>query len=277
MHFCITGTGRCGTRLFRNLFNSHPQLYVYNETHWIPKMFEFFGSGKANVATLIDIVRRTYFITGEPVTALDALDLTTIFSDQTHITVAEFCNILGLSFAHHHGKKIWADKTPDYGPYLHTLQVLWPKCRVVHVIRHGKEVALSMSRHPGFRWMASAREMWWCPASFNNYYQAMEIKDQPFADYIALWYWRLLRIRNEAKRLRRGSYLEVKFEDMIERPAATLKKIAAFVKIPIPKNWLNTVADIIDVDRIHCRADSIPHTEFKTEHRQLLKALGYDY
>lgn len=276
MHFCITGTGRCGTKLLRNMFNTHPDIYVYDETHWIPKMFEFFGTGEADVDSLIDIIRRTYYPTGTPVTELDEVSLVSELSGRTRMTVAEFCNILGNSFARRHGKILWADKTPDYGPHLQSLQLLWPKCRIVHIIRHGLEVAVSMSRHPGFRWMASAREMWWESASFNRYYQMVDTVDRPFLEYVDLWYWRLLRIQNEASRLSPGSYVEVRLEDLIQWPEDTLKKIATFVEVSAPEGWLNEAAHIIDIDRLHHHAKNIPANELSPRHRDLLTTLGYE-
>ena len=275
MHFCITGTGRCGSKLLRTLFNTHPELYVYNETHWIPKMFEFFGTGEAEVESLIKIIRRTYHVTGVPVTPLNETDLATALSAQTSMTVAQFCDALGLAVAQRHGKTRWADKTPDYGPYLHVLQTLWPACRFIHLVRHGLEVALSMSWHPGFRWMTSAQEMWWCPASFNHYYQAVDTVDRPFTAFLDLWYWRLLRIRNEATRLHPGSYLEIRFDDLIERPEATLKKIAAFVGLSAPADWLTEAVDLIEPNHIRCHAREIPDDDLEPRHQDLLTSLGY--
>jgi sulfotransferase family protein len=276
MHFCITGTGRCGTKLLRNIFNAHPHIYVYDETHWIPRMFEFFGTGEAKVDSLIEIIRHTYHVTGVRVTELNEAYLTTELAGRTRMTVAEFCDILGNSLARRHGKMLWADKTPDYGPHLQSLQLLWPKCRIVHITRHGLEVAMSMSRHPAFRWMVSAREMWWESASFNHYYQMVGTVKQPFMAYIELWYWRLLRIRNEATRLNPGSYLEVKLEDLVKGPEDTLRKIAAFVAVSAPEDWLNEAVNTIDIDRIHCHAADIPSDGLESQHRELLTTLGYD-
>ena len=258
------------------MFNAHPHIYVYDETHWIPKMFEFFGTGEAEVGLLIEIVRRTHHVTGVRATELDEAHLTTELSGRTRMTVAEFCDILGNSFARRHGKTLWADKTPDYGPHLQSLQLLWPKCRVVHITRHGLEVAMSMSRHPAFRWMASAREMWWESASYNHYYQMVGTVKRPFVDYVELWYWRLLRIRNEATRLSPGSYLEVKLEDLVKEPEDTLRRIAAFVGVSAPEDWLAEAVDIIDIDRIHCHAKNIPTHGLNSRHRDLLTTLGYD-
>lgn len=275
MHFGIIGTGRSGTTLLCNLFNTHPEFYVFNETHWIPKMFEFYGTGKAPVTALLDIVRRTYHITGLPVTPLDDLPVASAFAGQSRMTVAAFCNALGMVLAQQHGKARWADKTPDYGPCLQMLQTLWPQCRFVHMVRHGLEVALSMSRHPGFRWMASSREMWWYPASFNGYYQVVETTDCPFAEFIDLWYTRLLRIRNEATRLQPGSYLEVRFEDLLAEPEATLASIASFIGSTAPTKWLAEAATLVDGGRVHCQAENIPQDDLDMQHRDLLNELGY--
>lgn len=276
MHFCITGTGRSGTKLLRNLFNSHPDLYVYNETHWIPKMFEFFGTDIADVDMLIEIIKRTYHVLGMPVTELDEDWLSSLFANHSRLTVVEFCDRLSTAIAQQHGKRLWADKTPDYGPHLQTLQILWPQCKIVHLIRNGKEVALSMSHHPGFRWMASAHDMWWGSASFNQYYQAIEVNDRPFTDYLDLWYWRLLRIRNESERLHPNSYLEVQFEDLLEQSEPTLTKIAEFVKLPASTQWLAESNEIIDINHIRCHAENVADDVLEPYHRALLANLGYE-
>ena len=135
---------------------------------------------------------------------------------------------------------------------------------------------MSMSRHPGFRWMTAAREMWWESTSYHRYHQTVDTAKRPFLDYIELWYWRLLRIRNEATRLSPASYSEIRLEDLIEWPEETLKRVASFVRVSAPEDWLTDAVDIIDTDRIRCHAKSIPADELKPWHRDLLTALGYD-
>ena len=40
------------------MMNLHPDLFVFDETHWIPKMYDYYGAAEAETDTLIDIVRR---------------------------------------------------------------------------------------------------------------------------------------------------------------------------------------------------------------------------
>ncbi len=275
MRFCITGTGRSGTTLLRHLFNMHPEVFVYHESHWIPKMVEFFGSGEGDVHRLIAVVEKTFHVTGKPVTILDRARLDAALAGRDRMTVREFCDILGGCFAEAAGKRYWADKTPDYGPYLETLQRLWPQCRFVHVVRHGLETALSMSRHPGFRWMASAGEMWWVQPSYNKYFERHPTRDVPLEEFVALWYWRFQRIRDEASRLLPGSYLEVRFEDLIARPAELLKQVADHVGLAADPNWLACATPLVDPRRVQCDALAIVAPRLQPAQERLLAALGY--
>ena len=49
-----------------------------------------------------------------------------------------------------------------------------------------------MANHPGYRWLAAARETWWCPPSFNDYYTVVSPEDRPIEEFIALWCRRFL-------------------------------------------------------------------------------------
>ena len=276
MRFCIVGTGRCGTSLLRQLFNSHPHVFVFGETHWIPKMFEFFGTGEADANALIDIIQRTYHELGNPVTPLDEELLKFVLErTQKTTTVQEFCNTLGMAFAERDNKRYWADKTPDYGPYMHMLSELWPDCKFVHIIRNGLETAVSMSRHHGFQWMVATGERWWVPASFNRYYQAAPKADKPFESFLDLWYWRLQRIRNEATRLSPGNYMEVRFDELLENPGRTLSNIAEFVDLPAEHTCLSQAAARVDPSSTKSSAHDFDGTALSVRTRTLLENLGY--
>ena len=276
MKFCVVGTGRCGTNLLQRLLNHHPDLFVFNETHWIPKMFEFFGTGAADVDTLLSIVKRTNHVTDLPVLEFDADEFLDGLEGGTRLTVAEFCNRLGSFMANREGKSVWADKTPDYGPYLNVLQTIWPECKFIHLIRHGAEVSLSMSAHPGFRWMAVSKEQWWVNPSFNKYYQAHAVSERPIIEFIELWYNRLQRIRNEALRVPADNYLELRFEQLINNTDETLMQLAHFVDLDISDSWISEASALVDPGKIKCKASNIARNEFLEHHITLLNSLGYE-
>jgi len=275
MRFCIVGTGRCGTTLLWQMMDLHPEVYVFRESHWIPKMYELFGTGQGSAADLVDIVLRTTFVTGDLVFPGEDPMLETLFPVPERIGVAAFCNRIGTELARREGKQIWADKTPDYGPYMQMLQTLWPSCRFIHLIRNGAEVTRSMSGHPGFRWMASAGESWWVSASFNEYHRSIEVEDRPLEEYGALWYRRLQRIRNEAERLLPGTYKEVRFEDLLETPEVVLTQLSDFVGLEVSEEWLRAAVSIVDYERFEGREPVESESVLTEEQLHLMKELGY--
>ena len=257
------------------MLNLHPEIFVFPETHWIPKMYEAFGTGPGCFEDLVSIVERTHHVTGEPVTALEASRLEKRFCDLPRPTVRQFCDRLGRMFAEDAGKMDWADKTPDYGPYLTILQNLWPECRFVHVIRDGTAVVASMAGHPGYRWLASAAETWWCPASFNGYYTAVREADLELSHFVKLWYRRLSRIRDELGRLEPASFREIRFEDLIDAPEETVSAVAAFLELDPNAEWLSRAVQEVQPDRIHSKP-SVEVIGLLTEsQRNLLSDLGY--
>jgi hypothetical protein len=224
-------------------------VFVFPETHWVPKMYEFFGTGTGPVTELVSIVLRTTHVTGQPVMTCDEAALRRHFRDGGEMSVADFCDRLGRMFADAEGKRYWGDKTPDYGGYLGILKTLWPATRFVHLIRDGVAVALSMSRHPGYQWLAAACEASWVPPSFNGYYRSVPAREVRLDDYARLWERRLTRIRNEASRLPAESVLEIRFEDLLERPAPTLREICAFTGLAIDPSWESAAAARLDRTR----------------------------
>ena len=114
------------------------------------------------------------------------------------------------------------------------------------------------------------------PASFNGYHRVIEPADRPFRDFIALWYRRLRRIRDEAQRLAPGSYLEVRFEDLVEKPRPTLLQLSRFVGLDAPEEWLRDAISRIDLEWARSRktSDELEASLEPSQH-QLLVELGY--
>jgi len=275
MRFCIVGTGRCGSTLLRNMLNMHPETFVFPETHWIPKMYEMFGEQPANPESLMSIVQRTHHVTGKPVTSIESADLESGLGGMGTPTVREFCDRLGQHFAAEAGKKYWADKTPDYGPHMEMLQRLWPDCKFVHLIRDGGAVACSMAKHIGYRWLATAGEDWWGQPSFNGYHTVIEIEERPLQEFAALWYRRITRIRDELTRVRQGSSLEVRFEDLIASPTVLLHEIADFLDLESPEDWIAGAAQQVQPEKIRSRATAEVIGVLTSNQRRLLTDLGY--
>lgn len=277
MKLCIVGTGRCGTTLIWRMLNDHPDLFVFRETHWLPALHEAFGTTPASTEAMLDLVKRTRFVTGEPTTPLDEAAFRTSSRYCSEMTVRSFADALGQSHAEAQGKRSWGDKTPDYGYFLGTLQVYWPNVRIVHLIRDGVATAASMSRHAGYRGLAALRRVHWCPLAVDYQPPETPFPEAEMSHFANLWHDRLVRIRDEATRLQPGSYLEVRHEAVLAKPELELTRIAEFAKLSEDPSWLARVPSFVDPNRTMARRrpmEALRH--FGERPTQLLSDLGYE-
>jgi hypothetical protein len=252
MQVCIVGTSRCGTTLLRNLLDRHPSIGLFNETHWIPKMYEFYGTQRVHWKHLFDIAEKTTWDTGRDLFSVNAeitgygnrdeviRDFSLALKKKGKVNIQEFNQILAeILFP---GTSMWGDKTPDYGFYMGLIQQLWPECRFVHMVRDGLSTALSMSGHSGCMLMVSNGYDNWCSLSYDHIYERYSVLDLPMESYVASWVRRLQRIRDEAQRLKEGSYLEMRYEALLKEPKKSLIEVVNFLGLDSPHDWLDLCA-----------------------------------
>jgi hypothetical protein len=120
--------------------------------------------------------------------------------------VAELFDAVQQDYAQRRGKTRWADKTPRYAVHLDQIDALFPTCQVVHVIRDGRDV------------VASHRDRW-------GYLSALKA--------IRKWPWYVRAARAAGARLAaQDRYYEVRYEELVADPEATLRKLLGFLGEP---------------------------------------------
>lgn len=274
MEFCVVGTGRCGSNLLQKMLNCHPDLFVFNETHWFSTLHEWFGTQSVPPDAMLDVVQRSKHVDGSIITDLSSTGFISKTDLPPQLSPSEFFDSLGQFFAQQQGKSLWADKTPDYGYMTSILQAHWPKCKIIHLIRDGAAVARSMSKHPGYQALAALGRPFWCPLAL-DYQASAPPKESHISQYVDLWYQRLMRTRDEANRLHAGSYMEVRYEDILTAPEACLTRIAAFTGLPADEDWLKSASGLINpaVAEKPRPLHLIEH--FQAPQLNLMQSLGY--
>jgi len=111
------------------------------------------------------------------------------------------------------GKKRWGDKTTWYLDYLHQIDQYFPESKYVHIIRDGRAVAASFKRVP-------------------HLHNGME-------RVASEWLWGARSIMKFGKRVSAKRYLEVKYEQLVERPEHELRRICEFIHEPYDSQMLN--------------------------------------
>ncbi|MEO6326492.1 MAG: sulfotransferase, partial [Thermoanaerobaculia bacterium] len=107
-------------------------------------------------------------------------------------------------YAARHGKPRWGDKTPNYVFHLSAIESLLPEARFIHIIRDGRDVALSL------------RPLWFSPG------------DDP-ATLAQQWRSFVSSARLQGAGCR--SYLEIRYEALVLDPETSLRRLADFVDL----------------------------------------------
>ncbi|MDO6746273.1 sulfotransferase family protein [Gilvimarinus sp. 1_MG-2023] len=255
MKICIVGTSRCGTTLLRGLIHSHPDIFVFNETHWLPKMFEFVGTQRVHYKRLLQIAEKTTWDSGRNLfdvnlayskhDSYDSLcaDLHQRLRNRGFVTIPEF--MTEFAYATFGEDVHWGDKTPDYGFYMGIIHELWPNCRFIHITRDGLATSRSMSKHPGCQLMIGAGYDNWCSLSYDGLYEKYQARQLTLKAYVSSWRRRIERIRNEATRIPPELYLECSYDQLLADPITVLTNIANFSQLNLDNNWLSTSMDMI--------------------------------
>jgi hypothetical protein len=112
------------------------------------------------------------------------------------------------------GKPRWGDKTPMYMRHLPLLRRLFPTAQYVHLIRDGRDAALSFLSLPE----GIAFETWAHPRSVG--------------DFACLWRTEVAAARGHGRRVRAARYLEVRYEALVADAEAVLRRICSFAGLP---------------------------------------------
>ena len=123
------------------------------------------------------------------------------------------------------GKTRWGDKTPYYALHLDKLIEWWPNARIIHLVRDGRDVALSLfGRKHDF-------------SAYNIYYAA-----QYWQKYVDV-------CRGQGGRLPASQYLEIRYEDILNGKDAAMRSICDFIGEPIPDMAIQPKYGIADSAR----------------------------
>jgi hypothetical protein len=204
----FVGCGRSGTTLLRAMFDAHRDVAVPDEVAFIiryarphyawqygwPRTFD-----AAKCANLIvaDSSFRRWPITGAEARAAISEAVPASFAD----TIRELYSLAAAQ----RGKPRYADKTPMHVLHLRRLARLFPEARFVHVVRDGRDVAMSY------------RSVDWGPTTVE--------------DAAMRWRRSVLRGRRDGARLGPGRYREVRYEELVADPERVLRELCGFLAL----------------------------------------------
>jgi hypothetical protein len=208
----LVGSPRSGTTLLRLMLDAHPLLAIPPETGFIPAVAALSGTSTQRRAAFAARLTLSSGWSGNwPDFGLSAESLWAKLQAVEPFDSSTGLRVFYQLYAGRFGKPRWGDKTPLYCRHLQRIQDVLPEARFIHLIRDGRDVAVSLRR----RWFSPGHS----------------IERQA-------WFWRrnIERARREASCCRH--YLEVRYEALVLNPEATLRRICAFIDLAFDASML---------------------------------------
>ena len=196
----VVGLGRSGTTLLRLMLDAHPELAIPPETYFATGVIRMYRKGDPQPSETADYLAGLRRWGDFGISREELLErLTRAAASDAQAALRAFYEV----YAAKQHKPRWGDKTPGYGVQMRRISRTLPEARFVHLIRDGRDAALSRARASGKR-----------------------VRPQKAA---ARWRDRIVETRAQAARV--PHYCEARYEDLVRDPEGSLRRILSFVDL----------------------------------------------
>lgn len=198
--FFIVASARSGTTFLRLTLNAHPEIAVPPESRFVTELWEGHDEVEAHsfLARLADHKRfRAWELSIDEVAAQ--------IGDRKTLAYADAIACAYKAYAQKEGKAFWGDKTPRYVEHIPFLVKLFPTARFIHLVRDGRNVALS--------------------------YSHVDFGPSTVAKAARLWGRRVAAGIRDGRALPEGRYIEVRQEELAADPQTQVRAVCDFVGV----------------------------------------------
>jgi len=200
----VLGVRRSGTTLLRVMLDRHSELAVPDESYFVPQVADR-HRGRIDVEAFSEDLRRLTTLREwgvDPEAVRARL--------RPGATVGEGIAAVYQTYADRQGKTRWGDKTPMYMEHLTLLERLFPGAQYVHLIRDGRDAALSFLAVP---W-GIMTGTWAHPRDAEG--------------FACQWRTEVGAARALGRRVGEERYLEVRYEQLVAEPESVLRRVCTF-------------------------------------------------
>lgn len=199
----IVGHPRSGTTLLRFMLSSHSRIHIPDETGFVPFLRPDVSAPLSTdqVTAVVHRIGRLNRFWADMVPDIDEFyralpepTLSAVLDALYRQRIAEF------------GAARWGDKTPLYVQYIPTLLTLFPQANFIHMIRDGRDAALSALA----KWGAERRYL--------------------DVFYLMVNWNRNVRAGCKAKNIvPAGQYAEFHYEELVSTPEVIIRRVCEFL------------------------------------------------
>jgi hypothetical protein len=205
----VVGVPRSGTTLLRLMLDAHPELAIPAESGLLLSII-----GRSFAAGPISPIELYRLAVESPTWADSGLSpdeylnrLVSLYPFSISGGVRAFYRL----YCEQRGKPRWGDKTPNNIEYLGPISLIVPEARFIHIIRDGRDVALSLRD----KIFAPGRDM----ATLARH-------------------WAMLINKARADAAQGLPYLELRFEELVREPEQSLRAVCDFIDLEYSSSML---------------------------------------
>jgi Sulfotransferase family len=218
----LLGVSRSGTTLLRVVLDRSAGIAIPDESFFVPLLARRHRR-RVDPARFVDDLGRIPALRAwglEPADVAPRLD--------PRLTTGEAIAAVFEAYAAKERKPRWGDKTPMYMHHLPLLERLFPDAQYVHLIRDGRDAAVSFLRMPE----GTFTRTWAHPESA--------------AEFACLWRIEVEDARELGRRVGPSRYFETRYEELVAEPELAVQAICAFAELPFDASMLD-YAGVVDV------------------------------
>jgi hypothetical protein len=203
----VVGCGRSGTTVLRTVLDAHPAVAVAHEAGFVAPV----GLRRARYERPdgFDVDRFVADLDGRPAIrgnlGFGPADLRGALDGDPIADVPDAVRRIFASYAARRGKHRYGDKMPGYVLRIDLLAGMFPEARFVHIIRDGRDVALSAMAIPGTRDGVVAHSQ--------------------------NWRTRVTEGQRAGERLGPDRYREVRYEALVAEPEAEVAGLCSYLDL----------------------------------------------
>jgi Sulfotransferase family len=219
----FVGCPRSGTTLLRRMADAHRELAVIRELHWLPRWWEQRVGIEPDGTVTHELAQRLVSdprFTRLEIGAERAVELVRNGRPKHY---ARFVTELFDSHGRAKEKRLVGEKTPKYVRYLSTLHELWPHAKIVHLIRDGRDVALSL-----LEWSKAKRNV----GRFSTWEEDRVMTAALF------WEWNVRLGREAGRLLGPEAYYELRYEALVTDAQLECRKLCDFLALTYDPSML---------------------------------------
>lgn len=206
----VIGNTRSGTTMLVRLMRKYLHINYGPETQFILRYYHLlsaYGDLKTdnNFYKLAKDISKERFFERANRNFDFVFDMDQLMEETVERTYPAMLSNMFQQFARQQGMPRWGDKTPAYLHDLPVIDRLFPDAQYVHIVRDGRDVALSQ---------------------FNTHFGPKNV-------YRAAKEWRnaIQKIQHFSKKVGPSRFMELRYEDMLADPVPTFERLIPFLEI----------------------------------------------